>query len=73
MVDNAITVEHAHKEMGEYKRKFDSQGQSSNKSHPYFVPPQGHLSALEVRMSTSGRTSINAPTSITSRCSTLAN
>jgi hypothetical protein len=41
MVDNAILVEHAHKEMGEQKRKFESSGQFSNNSRPRFTPPQG--------------------------------
>jgi hypothetical protein len=55
MVDNAILVEHARKEMGEQKRKFESQGQSSNNSHPYLDLRKGHLSDLE------GRTSTSAP------------
>jgi len=38
LVDNAIKVEHARKEMGEMKRKMDSQGQSSN-SRPRFASP----------------------------------
>jgi hypothetical protein len=41
LVDNAITVENAHKEMGEQKRKFESHGLSSN-SLPHFGPPQGN-------------------------------
>jgi hypothetical protein len=41
MVDNAIMVEHACKEMGEQKTKFESSGQFINNSHPRFVPPQG--------------------------------
>jgi hypothetical protein len=41
MVDNAIMVEHARKEMGEQKRKFESSGHFSNNSHPHFAPPQG--------------------------------
>ena len=41
LVDNAIAVENARKEMGEQKRKFESQGQSSN-SRPRFGPPQGN-------------------------------
>ena len=41
LVDNAISVENARKEMGEQKRKFESQGQSSN-SRPRFGPPQGN-------------------------------
>jgi hypothetical protein len=41
MVDNAIMVEHARKEMGEQKRKFESSGQFSNNSRPCFAPPQG--------------------------------
>ena len=41
LVDNTIMVEQARKEMGiEMKRKFESQGQSSN-SRPRFGPPQG--------------------------------
>ena len=40
LVDNAIKVEHARKEMGEMKRKMESQGQSSN-SRPRFASPQG--------------------------------
>jgi hypothetical protein len=39
MVDNANMVEHARKEMGEQKRKFESSGQFSNNSRPRFVPP----------------------------------
>jgi hypothetical protein len=34
MVDNAIMVEHARKEMGEQKRKFELLGQFSNNSCP---------------------------------------
>jgi hypothetical protein len=41
MVNNAIMVEHAHKEMGQQKRKFESSGQFSNNSRPHFAPPQG--------------------------------
>jgi sRNA-binding protein len=41
MVDNAIMVEHARKEMGEQKRKFESSRQFSNSSRPRFAPPQG--------------------------------
>jgi hypothetical protein len=41
MVDNAIMVEHAHKEMGEPKRKFESSEHFSNNSCPHFAPPQG--------------------------------
>jgi hypothetical protein len=41
MVDNAILVDHARKEMGEQKRKFESSRQISSNSHPRFVPPQG--------------------------------
>jgi hypothetical protein len=41
MVDNAIMVEHARKEMGDQKRKFELSGQFSSNSHPHFVPPQG--------------------------------
>jgi hypothetical protein len=41
MVDNAIMVEHARKEMGEQKRKFELSGQFSSNSHPCFAPPQG--------------------------------
>ena len=41
LVDNTIMVEQARKEMGiEMKRKFESQGQSSN-SCSRFGPPQG--------------------------------
>ena len=40
MVDNAIMVEHARKEMSEQKRKFESSGQYSNNSRPHFAPPQ---------------------------------
>jgi hypothetical protein len=43
MVDNAIVVEHARKEMGEQKRKFESPGHFSNNSRPHFAPPQGTL------------------------------
>jgi hypothetical protein len=41
MVDNAIMAEHARKEMGEKKRKFESSGQFSNNSRRCFAPPQG--------------------------------
>jgi hypothetical protein len=41
MVDNAIMVENARKEMVEQKRKFESSGQFSSNSHPRFVLPQG--------------------------------
>jgi hypothetical protein len=41
MVDNAILVEHARKEMGEQKRKFESSGQFSSNSRPRFMPLQG--------------------------------
>jgi hypothetical protein len=41
MVDNAIMVEHACKEMGEEKRKFELSGLFSNNSRPRFAPPQG--------------------------------
>jgi hypothetical protein len=41
MVDNAIMVEHARKEMGEQKIKFESPGQFNNNSHPRFALPQG--------------------------------
>jgi hypothetical protein len=40
MVDNVIMVEHARKEMGEQKRKFELPGQFSKDSHPRFAPPQ---------------------------------
>jgi hypothetical protein len=51
MVDNAILVEHAHKEMGEQKRKFESSGQFNSNSRPRFTPPQGtpfHLGGQNV-------------------------
>ena len=41
MVDNAIMVEHARKEMCEQKRKFESPGQYNNNPRPHFTPPQG--------------------------------
>jgi hypothetical protein len=41
VVDNAIMVEHARKEMGEQKRKFESSGQFNNNSRPHFAPLQG--------------------------------
>jgi hypothetical protein len=41
MVDNAIMVEHARKEVGEQKRKFESPGQFNNNSRPRFTTPQG--------------------------------
>jgi hypothetical protein len=41
MVDDAIMVEHARKEMGEQKRKFESSRQFSSNSCPRFAPPQG--------------------------------
>jgi hypothetical protein len=43
MVDNAIMVEHARREMGEQKWKFESPGQFNNNSRPRFVPLQGTL------------------------------
>jgi hypothetical protein len=58
MVDNAIMVEHASKEMGEQKRKFESSGQFSNNSRPR----KEHLFAPEDRISTTGRINISAPT-----------
>ncbi|XP_039778369.1 cleavage and polyadenylation specificity factor subunit 4-like [Panicum virgatum] len=43
LVDNAIMVEQARKEMGiEMKRKYESQGRYSNQC-PHFGPPQGTL------------------------------
>jgi hypothetical protein len=39
--DNAIMVEHARKEMGEQKRKFESSWQFSSNSRPRFAPPPG--------------------------------
>jgi len=65
MADNAIMVEHARKDMGKQKRKFESSGQYNNNSHPCFVPHKGHLFALEDRVSATGRTSTNAPISRT--------
>jgi hypothetical protein len=53
IVDNAIMVEHARKEMGEQKRMFES-------------PRKEHLSTLEDRMSTTGIINTSAPTNITS-------
>jgi len=41
LIDNAISVENARKEMSEQKQKFESQGQSSS-SRPRFRPPQGN-------------------------------
>jgi hypothetical protein len=66
MVDNTIMVEHARKEIGEQKMKFESPGQFSNNSCPRFVPPKGHLTTPEDRMSTSGRINTSAPISRTS-------
>jgi hypothetical protein len=51
MVDNATMVEHARKEMDKQKRKFESQGQSSNNSRPSFGSLQGtsfHLGGQNV-------------------------
>jgi hypothetical protein len=45
MVDNAIMVEHARKEMGEQKRKYESSTQSSNNARPRFNPHKAHPSA----------------------------
>jgi hypothetical protein len=72
MVDNAIMVEHACKEMGEQKRKFESSEQFSNNSCPHFVPSQGHLFALEDRVSTTGRINTSAPTNRTTSSSKLS-
>jgi hypothetical protein len=41
MVDNAIMVEHARKETGEQKRKFELSRQFSSNTCPHFAPPQG--------------------------------
>jgi hypothetical protein len=41
MVDKAIMVEHARKEMGEQKRKYKSSTQSSSNARPRFNAPQG--------------------------------
>jgi hypothetical protein len=41
MVDKAIMVEHARKEMGEQKRKYESSTQSSSNAHPRFNALQG--------------------------------
>jgi hypothetical protein len=41
MVDKAIMVEHARKEMGEQKRKYESSTQSSSNTRPRFNAPQG--------------------------------
>jgi hypothetical protein len=61
MVDNAIMVEHARKEMGEQKRKFESSGQFSNNSRPR----KEHLFAPEGRVSTTGRINTSTPTNST--------
>jgi hypothetical protein len=41
IVNSAIMVEHARKEMGEQKRNFESSGQFSSNSRPRFSPPLG--------------------------------
>jgi hypothetical protein len=41
MVDKAIMVEHARKEMGVQKRKYESSTQSSSNARPRFNAPQG--------------------------------
>jgi hypothetical protein len=41
MVNNAILVEHARKEIGEQKRMFESSGQFSSNFYPRFAPLQG--------------------------------
>jgi hypothetical protein len=41
MVDKAIMVEHARKEMGEQKRKYESPTQFSSNARPRFNTPQG--------------------------------
>jgi hypothetical protein len=41
MVDKAIMVEHARKEMGEQKRKYESPTQFSSNARPRFNAPQG--------------------------------
>jgi hypothetical protein len=61
MVDNAIMVEHAHKEMGEQKRKYESSMQSSNNVLAS-TPHKAHPSAQEDKMSTLGRVSTSAST-----------
>jgi hypothetical protein len=71
MVDNTIMVEHARKEMGEQKRKFESSGQFNNKSRPCFVPRREHLFALEDKVATTGKIITSAPTNRTS-CSKLS-
>jgi hypothetical protein len=66
MVDNAIMVEHARKEMGEKKRKFESSGQFS-KSHALVSRPRKeHLFALEDRVSTTGIINTSTPINRTS-------
>jgi hypothetical protein len=72
MVDNAIMVEHARKEIGEQKRKFGSSGQFSSNSRPRFAPSKEHLFALEDRVSTTGRINTSAPTNRTSSSSKLS-
>jgi hypothetical protein len=62
MVDNAVMVEHARKEMGEEKRKFEHQGSSATTHALVLRPRKGHLSAREDRVSTSGRISTSTPT-----------
>jgi hypothetical protein len=72
MVDNAIMVEHAHKEMGEEKKKFESPGQFNNNSRPHFALYKEHLSAREDRMSTTDRIHISTPISRTTTSSRLS-
>jgi hypothetical protein len=70
IVDNAIMVEHARKEMGEQKRKFESSRQFSNNSRPRFTPPQG--SPFRTGVSTTGRIKTSTPTNRTTSSSKLS-
>jgi hypothetical protein len=72
MVENAILVEHARKEMGEQKRKFESSGSSAATPAPISRPHKEHLSVQEDRMSTTGRISNSASTNRVSSSSKLS-
>jgi hypothetical protein len=69
MVDKAIMVEHARKEMGEQKRKYESRREStSHRRSPAAMhvldstPRKEHLSAQEDKMSTLGKASTSVST-----------
>jgi hypothetical protein len=71
MVDNAILVEHARKEMGE-RESLSHQGSSTTIPALVSRPRKKHLSTQNDRMSTTGRVSTSAPTNRVSSSSKLS-